>query len=214
MGSLAEQDLGQMVRDYIESEVPASTSMASSAPSTLNHQHKYLSLHEILGKYTDGEAEIREKVLMYVNELGTSMDQERNLKKLVVLKLRGDGYEASLCITSWASTSKHSKGVYEYADVMMVEKDGRKKRVIVDLDFKSQFELPRPTATYTELINFLPQIFVGSEEKLGKTIPLLCSAAMESLKEKDLHIPPWRKTAYMQSKWFSKNCKKASPPQA
>ncbi|GLU07052.1 hypothetical protein SLE2022_240300 [Rubroshorea leprosula] len=214
MGSLGEEDLSQMVRDYIELEPPISISMASSVPS-LNHQHQYLSLQDILGKYTDEEAEIHGKVLMYVAELGTSKDQEKNLKKLMVMKLRADGYEASLCKTSWISNSNHSKvfqftGVYEYVDVMMVEKDGRAKRVIVDLDFRSQFELPRPTAAYNEIINCLPPIFVGSEEKLGTIIPLLCSAAKESLKAKGLHIPPWRKAAYMQSKWLSKNFKKVN----
>lgn len=217
MGSLGEEDLGQMVRDYIESVNPSPISSSS-----FNHQAKHRNLQEILGKYTEGEAEIHEKVLMHLKELGLGISLE-NLKKLVVMKLRGDhdhGYEASLCKTSWASNSKHSKvfqftGFYEYVDVMMVEKDGKSKRVIVDLDFRSQFELPRPTPTYTELINNLPQIFVGSEEKLGKVIPLLCSAAKESLKEKGLYIPPWRKASYMHSKWFSKNCSKVSisPPE-
>ena len=83
-----------------------------------------------------------------------------------------------------------------------------KARLIVDMDFKSQFELARPTPTYTEIINTLPSIFVGNEEKLNKIISLICTAAKQSLKEKGLHIPPWRKAQYMQSKWLSENCKK------
>jgi len=83
-------------------------------------------------------------------------------------------------------------------------------RLILDMDFRSQFELARPTQTYKELINTLPSVFIGTEERLDKIISLLCSAAKESFKEKGLHIPPWRKAKYMQSKWLSKNCKKVA----
>lgn len=106
-------------------------------------------------------------------------------------------------------------GDYEYVDVMMRDKkqistEGKPTRLIVDVDFRSQFEVARPTPTYKELVDNLPLIFVGTEEKLGSVISLLCSAAKESLKEMGLHIPPWRKASYMQSKWLSKDCKKVS----
>lgn len=87
---------------------------------------------------------------------------------------------------------------------------GTPKRVIIDLDFKSQFELARPTESYRELIDALPCIFVGGEEKLRKIITLLCTEAKLSLKKRGLHVPPWRKFGYMQSKWLSENCSKHS----
>lgn len=107
-------------------------------------------------------------------------------------------------------------GGYEYIEVMSTAKagagnvDGKaaSTRLIVDMDFKSQFELARPTPTYTELINTLPSIFVGNEEKLYTIISVICTAAKQSLKERGLHIPPWRKAQYVQSKWLSENCKK------
>ncbi|KAK0572631.1 hypothetical protein LWI29_034523 [Acer saccharum] len=83
-------------------------------------------------------------------------------------------------------------------------------RLIVDMEFRSQFEVARPTRGYKELINTLPVIFVGTEEKLNKIICLLCPASNQSLKEKGLHIPPWRSDTYMQSKWLSKNFKRVS----
>lgn len=102
-------------------------------------------------------------------------------------------------------------GVYEYIDIMMDNDFGTTKsptRLIIDMDFRSQFELVRPTTTYKELTNALPSIFVGTEEKLNKMISLLCSAAKKSLKHSGLHIPPWRKFRYMHSKWLSDNCTK------
>ncbi|XVE55201.1 hypothetical protein DITRI_Ditri03aG0140500 [Diplodiscus trichospermus] len=212
MGSLGEEELVQMVRDFIESETPSSISLTPSGP--LNHKPTSLILQEVLGKHRDEEAEIHEKILKYMKVKGAAGHRTNNLKKLVVMKLRNDGYEASLCKTSWVCTSSHHKGGYEYIDVMVMEK-GRPERVIVDIEFRSQFELARPTITYKEMINKLPLIFVGGEEKLNRIIPLICSAAKTSFKENGLHVPPWRKPAYMQSKWLSKNCKKVSviPPQ-
>lgn len=79
---------------------------------------------------------------------------------------------------------------------------GAKRRLIVDIDFRSQFELARPTSAYAKLSDALPSIFVGDDEKLKKVVTLLCSAAQRSLKESGLHVPPWRKSKYVQSKWL------------
>ena len=99
---------------------------------------------------------------------------------------------------------------YEYVDVMMKDMShgGEAVRLIVDMDFRSQFELARPTSTYLELLISLPSIFVGTEEKLVSVVSLLCSAAKQSLKERGLKVSPLRKAKYMQSKWLSDNCKK------
>lgn len=102
-------------------------------------------------------------------------------------------------------------GEYEYIEVRIEgENYGDPVRLIVDIDFRSQFELARPTEYYRELTDSLPVIFVGTESKLCKIISLLCSAAKQSLREKGLHVPPWRTTSYMQSKWLS-GCRKEPP---
>lgn len=101
------------------------------------------------------------------------------------------------------------RGEYEFVEVMMRENE-KETRVIVDMDFRRQFELSRPTPNYQELTNALPLIFVGSEEKLEKLISLICCAAKHSLKERGLCIPPWRRATYMHSKWLSHICKRAS----
>lgn len=95
-------------------------------------------------------------------------------------------------------------GEYEYIEVMIDEdENGKKVRLIVDIDFKSQFEVARPTQYYRDMIDSLPVIFVGSDNKLCKIISMLCCAAKQSLRQKGMHVPPWRTITYMQSKWFS-----------
>ncbi|KAF5959699.1 hypothetical protein HYC85_000908 [Camellia sinensis] len=62
-------------------------------------------------------------------------------------------------------------------DALMKDNNGggdETVRLIVDMDFRSQFELARPTSTYSKLTASLRSIFVGSEEKLMEIICLVC----------------------------------------
>ncbi|KAM5562435.1 hypothetical protein ABKV19_017584 [Rosa sericea] len=214
MGSVTEEELIQMVTDFIESSESVPDSLSSPKSP---RQSKSLTLQEIIWKATDHENEILDKISIYLRDIESMIDQPKNLKnKWVVMKLKMDGYEASLCKTSWVSSVKlpnvyEFTDDYEYVDVMMKDNNLLKvTRLIVDMDFKSQFELARPSPSYKELKDILPDIFVGTEEKLDKVISLVCSAAKKSLKKMGLHVPPWRKATYMQSKWLSKDCKKIS----
>lgn len=210
-----EKRLSEIIRDYIELESPNPTCYFSWKSLEDPHTNYNLSLQEILENVTVSEAEIMGKILFYLGDL----EPTEKLKKWIVMRLGVDLYEASLCATSWVTTSRCPSvfkftDEYEYIEVM-IKKDeenrgSTEERLIVDIDFRSQFELARPTPTYETLSNSLPSVFVGNEEKLEKIITLLCSAAKESLRERGLHIPPWRKLSYMHSKWLSKNCKKVS----
>nr|XP_043639473.1 uncharacterized protein LOC122610560 [Erigeron canadensis] len=195
--------------DFLESELNKPTNLSSSSSSSQPPCSSFhLSLQEILSKSSHGETEVFEKILFYLKESGNKSGKMFNLNKWIIMRLKMDNYEASLCETSWISTSGQPTGVYEYIDVMMNDKDQSLRRLIVDMDFKSQFILARQTQVYSDLINALPSIFVGTEEKLNSIICLICKAAKQCLQEKGLHIPPWRKAGYMQSKWLSHNCKK------
>lgn len=208
---LEEDKLSQMVRDFIE--LDCETFQVDELVDN-NNPTTYISLKDILENVSDAEREILGKILFYWRNMVNNMDPKK-LRQWIVNRLRMDEYEASLCKTSWITSSGSPSafqftGDYEYIDVMMKEISNGSERVrlIVDIDFRSQFELARPTQEYQELLNSLPSIFVGTEEKLNGIISLLCSAAKQSLKEKGLHVPPWRKASYMHSKWLSHNCKK------
>lgn len=100
---------------------------------------------------------------------------------------------------------------YEYIEVMVKKSSingGIPTRLLVDIDFRSQFEVARPTQTYNDLVKILPTIFVGTEEKLREIISLISPAGEKSFKEKGLHFPPWRSANYMKAKWLSTNYKK------
>ncbi|XXG87191.1 hypothetical protein AAC387_Pa11g1939 [Persea americana] len=209
MSSLQEEEekLVQMVHDFIEQDTTAPISNPLSQNTHFNDT-TCLTLQGIIGRVTKAEMEVYNRVLVLLKH-ARKMGNESSVKRMLMMWLRMDGYDAYLCKSSWDATFRRLGGDYDYIDIMMEEESGNPLRLIVDIDFKSQFELARPTSTYGQLFNTLPTIFVGSEDKLCEIISLLCTVAKHSLKERGLHIPPWRKASYMRSKWLS-CCQKVS----
>ncbi|KAK7247559.1 hypothetical protein RIF29_42444 [Crotalaria pallida] len=206
MGSLEEEELARMVQDFIESESTSPTSSATSNCHAFNHGTQYFILQDILRSECDKAAVA--KVLKYVlKHMRDRQGAEKItiLSRWLVMRMKKDDLNASLCQTSWATSSGCPAGEYEYIEVITEDENyANPMRLIVDIDFRSQFELARPTQHYKELTDSLPVIFVGTENKLCKITSILCSAAKQCLREKGLHVPPWRTTAYMQSKWLSR----------
>jgi hypothetical protein len=77
------------------------------------------------------------------------------------------------------------------------------ERLIIDIDFKSEFEIARSTGAYKAILQSLPYIFVGKSDRLGQIVSVVSEAAKQSLKKKGMHFPPWRKAEYMRAKWLS-----------
>lgn len=96
-------------------------------------------------------------------------------------------------------------GEYEYIDVII---EG--ERYLIDIDFRSEFEIARPTKSYKTIVQALPYIFVGRSDRLRRIIAIASEAAKQSLKKKNLHIPPWRKAEYVNSKWLSPHARSQS----
>ncbi|GAB2282315.1 hypothetical protein Dimus_016863 [Dionaea muscipula] len=119
--------------------------------------------------------------------------------RIVTESLIAVGYDASICKSKWEKSSSFPAGEYEYIDVIM---EGG-ERLIVDIDFRSEFEIARATKAYKAILQALPCIFVGKHDRLSRIVTLVSEAAKQSLKKKGLHLPPWRRTEYVRAKWFS-----------
>ena len=89
-------------------------------------------------------------------------------------------------------------GEYEYIDVMI-----EKERLIIDVDFRSEFEIARSTKAYNAILQNLPYIFVGKCDRLQRIVAVVSEAAKQSLKKKGMHVPPWRRVEYVRAKWLS-----------
>ncbi|XP_049348705.1 uncharacterized protein LOC125813256 [Solanum verrucosum] len=120
------------------------------------------------------------------------------IRKMVVDGLLAMEYDASICESRWEKTPSTPAGAYEYIDVVT---EG--ERLIIDIDFRSEFEIARSTRSYKCLLQVLPNIFVGKADRLQKIVHLLTDAAKLSLKKKGMPCPPWRKAEYVKAKWLS-----------
>lgn len=87
------------------------------------------------------------------------------------------------------------------------EKRGEVK-VVIELNFRAEFEMARANENYNRLISRLPEVFVGKVERLRVLIKILCSAAKKCMKEQKMHLAPWRKHKYVQAKWLIGTCER------
>lgn len=83
-------------------------------------------------------------------------------------------------------------------------------RVIIELNFRAEFEMARACEEYGQLLQRVPEVFVGKVERLQGVIKVVCLAAKRCRKEKGMHMGPWRKQRYMQAKWLG-SCQRTVP---
>ncbi|EOA30812.1 hypothetical protein CARUB_v10013956mg [Capsella rubella] len=127
-----------------------------------------------------------------------SVKRKDDMKKIVNEGLLSLNYDSSICKSKWDKSPSFPAGEYEYIDVIIGE-----ERLIIDVDFRSEFDIARQTSGYKALLQSLPFIFVGKSDRLSQIVFLISEAAKQSLKKKGMHFPPWRKAEYMRSKWLS-----------
>uniref|UniRef100_A0A5B6YM71 Uncharacterized protein n=1 Tax=Davidia involucrata TaxID=16924 RepID=A0A5B6YM71_DAVIN len=132
-------------------------------------------------------------------------------------RLQNAGFNSTaMCKSKWRSSPNIPSGEHTFLDVVDKSSTTAKKgevRVIIELNFRAEFEMARASEEYKQLINRLPEVFVGKVERLHTLIKILCSAAKKCMKEKKMHMGPWRKHGYMQAKWLS-TCERmtSTPP--
>ncbi|XP_058767211.1 uncharacterized protein LOC131640854 [Vicia villosa] len=157
----------------------------------------------------------RIKLLEHVSEAIDliAFSKERNLsnfRQSVAAFLREKGHDAAVCVTTWnAYDGAITAGSYEFIDV--VQTGFITRRYFVDLEFRAQFEIARPTRRFSEVLSSVPGVFVGGETELRRIITILCDAAKRCFMSRELSIPPWRKTRFMKNKWFASSRRTVNP---
>ncbi|PSS04787.1 DNA mismatch repair protein like [Actinidia chinensis var. chinensis] len=126
------------------------------------------------------------------------------LMREICSRLRNAGFNSAICKSKWRSSPDIPSGEHTFLDV--VEPSASKKtevRVIIEINFRSEFEVARASEEYKQLTKKLPEVFVGKVERLHNLIKILCSAAKKCMRESKMHMGPWRKHRYMQAKWLT-----------
>ncbi|XWS18134.1 hypothetical protein CRYUN_Cryun32bG0016000 [Craigia yunnanensis] len=161
-------------------------------------------LQRLLSNVHDGnqEEDVNQKIcketeLACGKIIGDRMSED--FKRQLMSHLRDKGFDAGLCKCRWEKSEWHLAGNYEYVDVNI-----NGTRYIVEVNIAGEFEIARPTTSYASLLDVIPPIFVGKSKELKQIVKLMCKAMRESIKGRDMHLPPWRRSGYMQSKWFAR----------
>ncbi|GAB2298673.1 hypothetical protein Dimus_032744 [Dionaea muscipula] len=130
----------------------------------------------------------------------------------IARRLRIAGYNCAVCKTKWKNSPDMPSGEHTFLDVVDDIGSSKKKgvRVIIELNFKIEFEMGRASEEYKKLVARIPEAFVGRAETLNSLIKILCSAAKKCMENNKMHMGPWRKHNYMQAKWFSP-CERMEP---
>ncbi|OAY67759.1 hypothetical protein ACMD2_26294 [Ananas comosus] len=120
-------------------------------------------------------------------------------------RLRAAGYNSALCRSKWRRSPDIPSGEHSYVDVVVDTKNAKKgpTRIVIELNFRAEFEMARVSIEYSGMVSRLPQIFVGRLERLKNIVKIMCEAAKQCMKENRMHMGPWRKHKYMQSKWLT-----------
>ncbi|KAJ4893094.1 hypothetical protein Rs2_19888 [Raphanus sativus] len=138
-----------------------------------------------------------------LSSLGSDQEQRAVLRRKLMSLLRELGHNAAICKTKWKTSGALTAGNHEFIDVVYAPASSQTTvRYIVDLDFASRFQIARPTAQYSRVLQSLPAVFVGHGDDLKRILRLVCDAARLSLRSRGLTLPPWRKNRYMQTRWL------------
>lgn len=90
---------------------------------------------------------------------------------------------------------------------MIASTSKTKKQIpfLIELEFRDQFQIAKACEEYQKLVSCLPEFYIGKQEYLTAIVRVMCGAAKKSMKEKKMHLGPWRKRSFMQMKWSSFN---------
>jgi uncharacterized protein (TIGR01615 family) len=196
--------LAAMVDEFLEDDVnDRKRGRLRFDDEPLDEGSKSFELAAVLHRHADSMPEriVSAEVKNAINA-GKSV-RDGDLKRHVMRHLRLAGFNAGLCKSRWDHSGGFPGGEYEYIDVKFEGPTGKTDRMFIDIDFKAQFEIARPTAAYDALVQVLPQIFVGRADQLQWIVNVMSEAVKLSLKKRGMHLPPWRKPEYMRAKWFS-----------
>ncbi|OVA05927.1 Protein of unknown function DUF506 [Macleaya cordata] len=219
----SEHDLAVMVSDFLENGSSGPDSRCSSDSesgfSELNHLADKISHY----KYTKDQLEsnlisivhslilsINKAELHFINS-GSGPCNASCIRFSLVKLLRLSGYDAAVCSSKWQNRGKIPGGDHEYIDVVIHRDNGISERLVIDIDFRSHFEIARAVESYDGLLNSLPVVYVGTMPKLKQYLQVMVEAARCSLKQNSMPLPPWRSFAYLQAKWHSPYQRKPNP---
>ncbi|PHT44731.1 hypothetical protein CQW23_13889 [Capsicum baccatum] len=208
----SDPDLAAMVSEFLESSSAGAESWCSSDNDSGFSDFALLADRIALDKNSVDQYEsdltmvVHSLILSMTESCCTGKPETCNascIRSYLVKLLQSCGYNADLCATKWQGCGKIPGGEHEYIEVISHGSDGYSERYIIDLDFRSHFEIARAVKSYNVVLSCLPPVYVGTVTKLKLYLQAMVEAAKCSLKQNSMPLPPWRSLAYLEAKWES-----------
>ncbi|KAI9085671.1 hypothetical protein K1719_032514 [Acacia pycnantha] len=206
----SEHDLAMMVSDFLENGSSGAESWCSSDSESGSSDFAQLAEKIQICKlpavqYESDLLSVVHSLILIMNEanlqsINSSPCYGSCIRFYLVNLLRLAGYDAGVCASKWQASGKVPGGDNEYIDVVD-DNFGTSKRLIIDIDFQSHFEIAKAVDSYDRILNSLPVVYVGSFSRLKQFLGIMVDAARSSLKQNSMPLPPWRSLAYLQAKW-------------
>ncbi|KAK8524297.1 hypothetical protein V6N13_015325 [Hibiscus sabdariffa] len=206
-----ETDLSDLVNSFVESggfdlETDESTTFRRERDVSDGYWSESKTKSMLLDLLSDEKDDVKQlirKETEHACEMFVGYRLSEESRRRLMSHLRDNGFDAGLCKSRREKLGrKLLSEAYEYVDVYT-----NGTRYIVEVNLVAQFEIARPTSSYASLLEIIPPIFVGEPKELKQVVKLMCEAMRESMKTEDMQLPPWRRSSYMLSKWFSR-CKR------
>ncbi|KAE8712092.1 ribosomal RNA large subunit methyltransferase N [Hibiscus syriacus] len=218
----SEHDLALMVSDFLENNGGSAGADSWCSSDTDSGLSDLISLSDKISYHKHSVCQYDLDLLSVVHSLILSMVETHLhyvksgpcnascIRYYLVKLLRLSGYDAAVCVSRWQRSGKVPGGDHEYIDVVNYN-NGNSERLIIDIDFRSHFEIARAVDSYDQILNSLPVVYVGSWIRLKQLLQLMVEAARSSLKQNSMPFPPWRSLAYLQAKWQSPYQRQIAP---
>jgi len=97
---------------------------------------------------------------------------------------------------SW-HPSAYSHG---FLTVKVAAQEGGRK-YLVEPRFRDQFVIQGPTARYSEVLNILPEEYVGPVDRFMDLVKVVCREMADAFASTGRPLPPWRTSERVKSKW-------------
>ncbi|KAL4298148.1 hypothetical protein GQ457_12G031840 [Hibiscus cannabinus] len=96
------------------------------------------------------------------------------IRYYLVKLLRLSGYDAAVCVSRWQRSGKvPGDQVIRSISMWSITTNGNSERLIIDIDFRSHFEIARAVDSYNQILNSLPFVYVGSPTRLKQLLQLM-----------------------------------------
>lgn len=217
----SEHDLALMVSDFLENGSAGTDSLCSSDSdsgfSDLAHLADKISFcKRSVPQYEMDLMSVVHSLILSIKEIDLHAVKSEPcnascIRFALVKLLRLSGYDAAVCSTRWQGSAKVPGGDHEYIDVVNYNNAGSSERLIIDIDFRSYFEIARAVDSYDRILKSLPVVYVGSLIRLKQLLQVMVDAAISSLSQNSMPLPPWRSLAYLQAKWQSPHQRHFNP---